>query len=423
MRTYPFIFAFLAVCNFSFSQNVGIGTTTPGAPLHIKSLTCNNPLIIDGNAGSYYSILENGVYRGYWGSYSGNAEDVDFGTGAATTGKLHLTIQAAPKLTIDDTGNVGIDITSPTHRLHLNNGDLFIQSSAGSLRFGYEGSNQWKFPTTGGGADFMMQTSTDGTAFTSRHYFSQNGNVGIGTGSSSPTEGRLEVWEPAGNTQFIASAGANLPGISTFVPSTSPSIGFNARYNSGYKFMGSGYGAFFQYSPSVGRLYYYYSSTNGVADGAISSVFALAIDSNGRLGIGTSVPTAPLHVTGNVVLGSSSIIPATGYKLSVDGKVLCEELKIQLSTGWPDYVFKPGYKLIPLDELERSIVANEHLPNMPSAADIGAKKGFEVGDMNRRLLEKVEELTLYIIEISKQNKRLSGELESLKAEINILSNK
>ena len=80
----------------------------------------------------YMGIFENDTYRGYWGSFSGAAEDVDFGTGAGDAiGKLHFTIQASPKLTINNNGNVGIGITNPTHLLHITSGDLFVQSSSG----------------------------------------------------------------------------------------------------------------------------------------------------------------------------------------------------------------------------------------------------------------------------------------------------
>jgi hypothetical protein len=224
-------------------------------------------------------------------------------------------------------------------------------------------------------------------------------NVGIGT--TVPTEAKLQVHESGGNTQFIAATGSNLSGFSVSTPVNSPTLGFNSRYQSGYKFMGTGFGSIWQFSPSVGRLSYYYSSTTGVADGNISYVFGMAIDSNGRLGIGTSFPTAPLHVTGNVVFGSSAISPATGYKVSVDGKVICEELRVQLNTAWPDYVFAKNYRLKSLSELEDFILQNNHLPNIPSAKQV-EKIGIDVGDMNKRLLEKVEELTLYIIQLKKE---------------------
>lgn len=67
---------------------------------------------------------------------------------------------------------------------------------------------------------------------------------------------------------------------------------------------------------------------------------------------------------------------------------------------------------MPLEELEKQIQQQKHLPNIPSAAEID-KKGIELGDMSRRLLEKVEELTLYIIELKKENKSLSERLQKI----------
>lgn len=177
------------------AQNVGIGTTTPAARLDVKT---NSSYVsqFNGAAPMYMGIFENDIYRGYWGSFSGNAEDVDFGTGAGNSfGKLHFTIQAAPKMTINSFGNIGIGNTNPNHRLQINGGDLFVQSSSSAIRFGYEGANDWQMATIGGGADLRWSTTTDGGATINyKHYWSQNGNVGIG-GFSAPTGplGRLDV--------------------------------------------------------------------------------------------------------------------------------------------------------------------------------------------------------------------------------------
>ena len=396
--------AFLAISFITYSQNVGIGITTPTSPLHIRSTTSANPLIIDGNSNStLYSILENGTYRGYWGSFSGAAEDVDFGTGAATTGKLHLTIQASPRLTINNLGNVGIGTTSPNYKMHITGGDLFLQSSTGSLRFGYDGSNQWRFPTTGGGADFLMQTSTDGTSFTSQHYFAQNGDVGIGTGVPVPVA-RLDV-----------KTNSALSSTSAFMLRNSNNDTLIRVRNNGYVgigYNGTSYGRPLNIEGS-GMNFYYNVSTYG------GSIFPNIDGSMTLWAPSSSINLQP--TTGAVTIGTYTA--AAGYKLSINGKAICEELKVQLSTGWPDYVFNPDYNLMPIDDLEKSISINKHLPNMPSAADITADNGFEVGDMTIRLLEKVEELTLYIIELNKKNNRLSKELESVKAEFKKISNK
>ena len=79
-------------------------------------------------------------------------------------------------------------------------------------------------------------------------------------------------------------------------------------------------------------------------------------------------------------------------------------------TGWPDYVFDKSYNLMPLSETEQSIQANGPLPNVPSAAEVEAD-GMSVGEMNKVLLQKVEELTLYVIELQKQIDELKKERE------------
>ena len=109
---------------------------------------------------------------------------------------------------------------------------------------------------------------------------------------------------------------------------------------------------------------------------------------------------------GNVMIGAS--VPATGYLFTVDGKIMCEELKVQMSESWPDYVFADEYKLPSLYELEKQIKLNKHLPGIPSAKEVEAN-GFEVGEMQANMMEKIEELTLYIIELQKQIDQLKDQ--------------
>ena len=103
-----------------------------------------------------------------------------------------------------------------------------------------------------------------------------------------------------------------------------------------------------------------------------------------------------------VIAGTS--IPA-GFLLAVDGKIISEEIKVQLSGNWPDYVFDKKYNLLSFDELRKYIAINKHLPNIPAATDV-QKNGIELGDMQKRMMEKIEELTLYVLELEKEIKEM-----------------
>lgn len=94
--------------------------------------------------------------------------------------------------------------------------------------------------------------------------------------------------------------------------------------------------------------------------------------------------------------------------------MVAEEVVIKLQANWPDYVFAPGYSLPSLSELEKFIIANRHLPEMPSAEEV-KENGVAVGEINALLLKKVEELTLYMIEANKKIEGLQKEVGQLKA--------
>ena len=408
MRNFLLLVIFSILSCISFSQNVGIGTTTPAARLDVKT-TSNYVGQFNGAAPMYMSIYEGDVYRGYWGSYSGNAEDVDFGTGAGNTlGKLHLTIQANPKMTINNVGQVGIGTTNPAYLLHVNGGDLFVQSSSGLIRLGYAGANEWQMATTGAGADLRWYTTTDGgSTITPRHYFSQNGNVGIG-GFSGPGVplGRLDIIA-AGTT-----SSTNAFIIRNSVLDTIMRVRDDGRMGIGYN--GTTYGRQINLG---GTGINFYTSNEVAFGGAIfptDTSLVLWSNSNannylvfqpswGNTGIGTYTPNAKFHLNGAMLVGNNSQRTATNYEVSIDGDVIAESFVTQNSTSWPDYVFEDNYPLLPISDLEAAIRKNKHLPNVPSATDI-EKNGINLGPMTSALLEKVEELTLYIIQLEKRLK-------------------
>jgi hypothetical protein len=96
-----------------------------------------------------------------------------------------------------------------------------------------------------------------------------------------------------------------------------------------------------------------------------------------------------------------------GYKLGVNGKIICEEVKVigNVEGNPPDYVFDAEYNLMSLSELGKYIAVNKHLPDIPSAEQF-KEDGYKVGEMNELLLRKIEELTLYVISLKKENEDL-----------------
>lgn len=121
--------------------------------------------------------------------------------------------------------------------------------------------------------------------------------------------------------------------------------------------------------------------------------------------------TLVISNNGKVSIGTDNF-DATDYRLYVKNGIKTEKIKVEVasSSGWADYVFKEDYTLMSLKEVESFIEENGHLPNIPSAEKIVEEGGFELKEMNVKLLEKIEELTLYIIE---QNKRI----EALEAKV------
>lgn len=117
--------------------------------------------------------------------------------------------------------------------------------------------------------------------------------------------------------------------------------------------------------------------------------------------------TGHSYFLGNVGIGTSS----PTERLSVNGSIRAREVKVE-SINWPDYVFSKDYKLLPLESIEQMINANGHLPGIPSAEEIKTD-GLKVGEMSALLLKKIEELTLHLIELKKENKAIKNKVKQL----------
>ena len=105
------------------------------------------------------------------------------------------------------------------------------------------------------------------------------------------------------------------------------------------------------------------------------------------------------------------------YRLAVDGKLVAKSIFVTSATTWADFVFEPSYVLQPLPELEAYLKQNRHLPAIPSAAEV-EKDGIDVAAMNAKLLQSLEELTLHVIELGKQNAQLQTDMAALAAKVN-----
>ncbi|CAC9972473.1 hypothetical protein [Flavobacterium panici] len=118
-------------------------------------------------------------------------------------------------------------------------------------------------------------------------------------------------------------------------------------------------------------------------------------------------------IGGNVGIGT---ITTGAHKLAVEGSIGAREVKVQ-ATGWADFVFKKEYNLPTLEEVETHIKAKGHLENIPNEAEV-LKNGISLGEMNAKLLQKIEELTLYVIEQNKQIANLQNRLDKIESNRN-----
>lgn len=150
-------------------------------------------------------------------------------------------------------------------------------------------------------------------------------------------------------------------------------------------------------------------------------IFQTGIQNRDILFVTGATPSPKMVVTGAGNVGIGTLTTGTN-KLAVEGTIAARRIKVTQSATWPDFVFEPEYQLPSLAELEAYIKANKHLPDVPSAVEV-AKDGQDVGEMNRILLQKIEELTLHLIEQEKSIRDQKAEIEALNEKIAQLSSK
>jgi len=123
---------------------------------------------------------------------------------------------------------------------------------------------------------------------------------------------------------------------------------------------------------------------------------------------GSSSIKGDIYRTGNVGIGTSK--PGS-FKLAVEGKIGAREIVVQ-NESWADFVFEDNYDLMPLDKLEIFYKDNKHLPGIPSAEKV-IQDGINLGQMNEKMIQKIEELTLYVVQLKKENEILKQRLDTI----------
>ncbi|RMG28783.1 MAG: hypothetical protein D6732_18230 [Methanobacteriota archaeon] len=305
-------------------SNVGIGTSTPTAPLEIY------------RAGGLLLFLKQ-----------------DPGAGAGSTfGSAYLKIQADPNYPAWTMGLHGTDNDFWIGQSDaLTDAKLVIRSNGGNVGIGTSSP------------DSRLSVNGDIDINGSRFYVGTDGKVGIGT--NVPTT-RLHIKGENGV--------ANILKLEEF--SSNHILTVSITSDGTVKLQG----------------------TNGEVAGAYTNI--LLNPAGGGVGIGTT----------NV--GS--------YQLAVNGSIRTKEIVAE--SNWSDFVFDDDYRLMPLEEVEQYIQQNGHLPDIPSAEEVAAN-GVSLGEMQARLLQKIEELTLYVIQQQKMMQQLMDENVRLRQRLDALEQK
>lgn len=312
-------------------------------------------------------------------------------------------------------------ITAESLSIQAESGELSINSDGflgGTSRVGFSnlGTENGYMQMSLGILQLMNTTELGAIAFGNNSelhsIFDGDGRLCINTNIP---EGRLTVVGDQEQTEDLINATVTYEGTTDVTAVTAVSVpatghGFGISATGGY--MGvRGIASAFAYS---GTSYGVYGNAVG-SSGTRIGVYGTASGSGTNWALYSAGDT---YISGDLRIGNTAEV--TGFRFSVDGRAICEELKVQVSGNWPDYVFANDYSMMNLNDLEEFIKKENHLPGIPSAAEVEAADGIMLGEMQRVTIEKLEELTLYILDLKKQNDVSTQYIVALKKENDLL---
>ncbi len=325
---------------------------------------------------------------------------------------------------LEATGNAGIGTTSPTEKLEISSAGSSniklthtsdVLATVGAIKFNMAGSDLGKLEverTVASGRMSAMKFFVRGSAGEFEAMRIVNSGF-VGIGETSPIA-KLHVTGLPGNAFAKFTQSDVLPTEGCLTIASGTSLTGN-------------------YIPCiVGRTYmpgrsfglYTVAEAEDVLPASDNSIGAIILDGRSKTGQrlainnvlavnSAGVNLMQVKANGSVAIGTTD---TKGYKLAVNGSGIFTKVVVKSYANWPDFVFHPNYTLPALSEVEQFVTKNQHLPGIPSASEI-EKEGIDVGEMNKQLLQKVEEQMLYIIEMNKQLAALSKEVEVLKQQI------